>query len=275
MMRSRTIANGDIETAYLEIGSGGELPLVLVHGFTGSKLDFRDQLPWFASDRRVIAPDHRGHGESSNRGPYTLDRLKDDLLGFLDAIDVERCHLLGHSMGGMVAIRFALAHADRLASLVLMDTAAEPLTILPPAARKLMNDAVLKDGLVARIEWMKSMPVSDGAQRGIDYIGAEEHWRRIEEKLEQMDPHAFIDLGNALGDCPPLLDALAALELPTTILVGATDTLLIEPSSRMASSIRGARLVTIPHAAHCPQYESADEWRAAVTQHLTCNRGSH
>ncbi|HTO59471.1 MAG TPA: alpha/beta hydrolase, partial [Pseudomonadales bacterium] len=137
MLTTHTVANGDIVTAYHDEGRGA--PLLLLHGFTGSKLDFHDQIAWFSDRYRVLAPDQRGHGESTNVGRedgYSMDILVGDLAGFLDALDVERVHLLGHSMGGMVAMRFALKHPKRLKSLILMDTAAEPLTIFPPAIRE-------------------------------------------------------------------------------------------------------------------------------------------
>src|SRR3954447_14134296 len=123
MLTTRTVPNGEIVTAYYDDGAGD--PLLLLHGFTGSKLDFHDQIGWFTDRRRVLAPDQRGHGESTNLAradAYALDILVDDLAGFLDALDVARCDLLGHSMGGMVAMRFALLHPTRLRSLILMDT---------------------------------------------------------------------------------------------------------------------------------------------------------
>ncbi|MGH7286868.1 MAG: alpha/beta fold hydrolase, partial [Myxococcota bacterium] len=94
-----------IELAYEERGRGTR-PLVLVHGFTGFRGDFATQLEALAGHGRVLAPDLRGHGESGRSGDpahYTLAGLAADLLGFLDALGVERCDLLGHSMGGMLA----------------------------------------------------------------------------------------------------------------------------------------------------------------------------
>jgi len=60
-----------LQTAYHDVGDGPAF--VLVHGFTGSKLDFQDQLPWFAHTHRVLALDQRGHGESSNQGGRRTD----------------------------------------------------------------------------------------------------------------------------------------------------------------------------------------------------------
>jgi pimeloyl-ACP methyl ester carboxylesterase len=269
MLDTRFIRNGDIETAYYERGTGEAL--VLLHGFTGSKLDFHDQLDWFSDTHRVLAPDQRGHGESTNVGAadgYKLDILVADLEGFLTAAGVQRCHLLGHSMGGMVALRFALAHPQRLHSLLLMDTAAEPLTLFPAALRDKIIAEVLEKGCAFRLDAMKQMPMSDAAARGRDYLGVAEHWRRIELKLNQMDPFAWAGLSEEMSAQMPILDQLDAIRCPTTVIVGEFDAPFVEPSARMAQAITGARLETIAQAAHCPQYENADAWRDAVGRHL-------
>jgi pimeloyl-ACP methyl ester carboxylesterase len=269
MLTSNFARNGDVLTAYHDEGQGDAL--LLLHGFTGSKLDFHDQLQWFTDRYRVLAPDNRGHGESSNLGradAYSLDILVDDLAGYLDTLDVQQCHLLGHSMGGMVAMRFALRHADRLKSLILMDTAAEPLTIFPKALREQLAEEVRANGCASRIKMMRDMPMSDAQARGRDFLGEAEHWRRIELKLSQMDPEAWVALGNDMSNQKGVLSDLESLSVPTTIIVGEHDVPFIEPSARMANMIPNARLVTIPDAAHCPQYENADAWRAAIDSHL-------
>jgi pimeloyl-ACP methyl ester carboxylesterase len=269
MHASRFVPNGAIRSAYYECGTGEAL--VLLHGFTGSKLDFHDQLDWFSDAYRVLAPDQRGHGESTNVGAadgYTLDILVADLERFLTATGVRRCHLLGHSMGGMVALRFALAHPQRLESLLLMDTAAEPLTLFPAALRDKLVAEVLEKGCAFRLDTMRHMPMSDAAARGVDYLGSDEHWRRIELKLNQMDPYAWAGLSDEMSSQKSLLEQLGNIHCPTTVLVGEFDTPFVEPSGRMAQAIPNARLETIAFAAHCPQYENADAWRSAVSRHL-------
>ena len=269
MLRSHFVHNGAILTAYHDEGRGD--PLLLLHGFTGSKLDFHDQVPWFTDQFRVLAPDQRGHGESSNLGrvdAYTIDVLVEDLGGFLNAIGIGCVHLLGHSMGGMVAMRFALRYPERLASLMLMDTAAEPMTIFPPALREQLAKEVRANGCASRVNMMRELPMSDAAARGRDFLGSDEHWRRVELKLSQMDPEAWVALGDEIANQPSVLSELHAIEVPTTILVGEFDVPFVEPSARMAQAIPGARLETIPLAGHCPQYENADVWRTVVHAHL-------
>jgi pimeloyl-ACP methyl ester carboxylesterase len=269
MLTTRTIANGDIVTAYHDEGRGDVF--LMLHGFTGSKLDFHDQMPWFADRYRVVAPDQRGHGESTNVGredAYSFDILVADLAGFLDRMDVERCHLLGHSMGGMVAMRFALRYPQRLKSLILMDTAAEPLTVFPPAVREQLAKDVRANGCASRLHMLRSLPASDAQKRGVDFLGETEHWRRIELKLDQMDPEAWVAFGGEIANLPAVLPRLPAIKTTTTIICGEADIPFVEPSGRMAKAIPNARLVTIPLAAHSPQYENAQAWREAVDGHL-------
>ncbi len=267
MHTSHFISNLNIQTAYHDTGEGH--PFVLVHGFTGSKLDFQDQLGWFANLRRVVAYDQRGHGESSNSGPYILQQLVDDLMNFLDCLQMETCDLLGHSLGGMVAMRAVLAHPERFSSLILMDTSPMPIEIFPQGVRDQLVGLVHREGCEALVDMMRGQPMSPAQQLGVDFLGEAEHWRRISAKLSQMDPQAFADLSQQLADAEPLLAQLTELSCPTTIVVGAKDEPFIEPSSNMCDSIPGATVVTIAQAGHSPQYENAEAWREAITDHLT------
>ncbi len=263
---SEEVLNTGLQTAYHEVGSGA--PFVLVHGFTGSKLDFQDQLPWFAHNHRVLAYDQRGHGESSNLGPYTLYGLAADLVGFLDALEIERCHVLGHSLGGMVVMRAMLAHPQRFETAILMDTAPSSLSLFDPDILAQLNRLVEEHGCESLVDGMRGQPQNAAILRGINYLGEQEHWRRIRVKLEQMDTQAFVELGAALGEQPSVLTNLAKVEIPTTVLVGAEDKPFVEPSKQMASTLPNSRLEVIPQAGHSPQYENADAWRAAVETHL-------
>ena len=105
-------------------------------------------------------------------------------------------------------------------------------------------------------------------RRGVDYLGEQEHWRRIGVKLAQMDPEAFSAFGLELSKFESRTEALKTIRCPTTVLVGAKDAPFLNPSKRMAAVIPDARLVTIPLAAHCPQYENAEVWRDSIRAHL-------
>jgi pimeloyl-ACP methyl ester carboxylesterase len=105
-----------MELAYTISGDGPET-LVLVNGLADTKETWELQLPAFAERYRVVAYDNRGVGESPTPpGPYTTRELAGDLAGLVDRLGLERFHVLGVSMGGMIAQEYAIAHADRLLS---------------------------------------------------------------------------------------------------------------------------------------------------------------
>ncbi|MYX99804.1 alpha/beta fold hydrolase [Streptomyces sp. SID486] len=95
-------------------------PLVFVHGWTANRHRWDHQTAHFSAERRVVRLDLRGHGESTGAGVRTIEELARDVLALLDHLAVERCVLVGHSMGGMIAQTIALAHPARVERMVLV-----------------------------------------------------------------------------------------------------------------------------------------------------------
>jgi pimeloyl-ACP methyl ester carboxylesterase len=270
----RKIAVRGIEME-LEDAGEGERALVLVHGFTGSRDDFREHVPELARLGRTLALDQRGHGGTSNTGraeDYTLDGLVADLTAAFDGLHLARADLLGHSLGGMVALRFALAHPERVASLVLMDTSARPMPLpIPEPVRAALTQLVHAQGVAALLPGMRQRPEADlppSMRRTIERMGAEVFWGRIQRKLEAMDPVAWTTLLSVLGGCAPAADRLGEIRCPTLVLVGAEDQPFLAPADELERGIPGARRVTIEDAAHSPQLENPPAWAAVIRAHL-------
>ncbi|AVT30763.1 alpha/beta hydrolase [Plantactinospora sp. BC1] len=113
-------ANG-ILLAYRVAGDPARPPMVLLHGLGDDERDWQDVLPHLAEDHRVYALDLRGHGRSARPGHYSFELMCNDVISFLDVIGIERCVLIGHSMGAVVATLVAQTAAHRLTHLVLED----------------------------------------------------------------------------------------------------------------------------------------------------------
>jgi len=105
-----------------QIAGDEGLPLVFLHGLGGDAEQWRPQLDSFAEHYRAIAWDMPGYGDSAPAEAMTFTSLADAVLTLLDRLSIERAHLVGHSMGGMIAQTFAHLHADRLRSLTLVAT---------------------------------------------------------------------------------------------------------------------------------------------------------
>lgn len=117
-MRARC---GDLNVAYYEWGRGS--PLVLVHGLADDHRAWRKVLPWLALEHRVIAYDVRGHGETPLADAQgNVRQLAADLVGLLDALELERADLCGFSLGGTIVMRAAIDHPERVRRLLPVAT---------------------------------------------------------------------------------------------------------------------------------------------------------
>jgi pimeloyl-ACP methyl ester carboxylesterase len=271
---ARRVAVGSLEVEYDEVGEG-ERPFVLVHGFSGSRDDFADVLDPLGALGRTLVPDLRGHGGTTNaRGGYTLDQLTADLLGFLDAVGAERCDLLGHSLGGMVALRFALAHPERLASLVLMDTAARE-----PGATPRYYKAIGTIGRRVPLRWLGRLVqanrrrLPEPMRRAEQKMGSERYWQRLRLKLDAMDPIGFAELMRVIAEQEPISNRLHEVRCPTLVLVGDQDEAFREPSNELSDGIPDAKLVVVENSHHSPQIEAPEAWLEAIRAHLARARG--
>jgi pimeloyl-ACP methyl ester carboxylesterase len=274
-METKYAAVNGVRLAYTDIGVGAR-PLVLVHGFTGSRDDFGEQLGALGSVGRTILLDQRGHGESTNTGDpdtYTFDQLVEDLAVFLDELEIDRCDLLGHSMGGMVVLRFVLAHPERVASLLLMDTSARAPDGFPRAPVAAAGTIARAEGMANLATLLRARAADDprrpaAAKRLEAEMGAERFWERHHRRLTAMDPEAFATLGVLLVDQTPVTERLAEITCPTLVIVGEQDAPFRKPAEEFVERIPNSTCCVIPDAAHSPQLENPELWFTAVRGHL-------
>lgn len=270
----RRIDLGDVSLALAEAGAG-QRPLLLVHGFTGAKEDFTPWLDRLAeAGWHAVAPDLRGHGESSkpaDESAYTFESMAADSLRLADALGWERFVVLGHSMGGMIAQFMAQTAAARLGGLILMDTAHGRLTHVEPGLVQAAVSIVRDQGMTALAEVMaeRQGPLHTPAhQRLLDHQpGYAEFGAR---KLLATSPALYAAMAPEFMVTPDRLDQLRLLpaSLPVLIIVGEQDQPFVEPSQRMAAAIAGSALAIIPDAGHSPQFENSDAWWAALAGYL-------
>jgi len=268
----RRIEINGIEVAVSEAGTGSR-PLLLVHGFTGHRDDFIARLPELAEQGRVLAPDLRGHGSSTHTGrpeSFEFEQLVDDQRALLDVLGIDRCDLLGHSFGGMVALRFALAHPERVASLILLDTAPFAPDDYDPAAFEKAGEIALAKGM-ARLQEL----VEQAARNAVDASAedrqtdkwADVYWTHHRRRYREMDPVAYGAIGAVMLGQTSLVSRLGEIRCPTTVIVGSEDRKFLRGAEVMAAEIPGARRVIIPDAGHHPHMEHPEAWLAAIRAH--------
>jgi pimeloyl-ACP methyl ester carboxylesterase len=247
------------------VGAGP--PFVMVHGFTGAKEDFADHAARFGEHSTVVTFDHRGHGSSdkpSDVAAYSLDRLVADTIEVVGHLGFERIRLLGHSMGGMVARRLVRAHPELVDALVLMDTSVGPPEGIDPALADMAGQLALTDGMTVLRELLDEVsPLGTPADQRVraQRPGYVEFNSR---KWADVAPAAYAGLLHDIVHQPVELDPMAAIACPTLVVVGEQDGPFVGDSVRMAQTVPGAQLVTLPNAGHSPQFEAPDAWFASV-----------
>ena len=268
----RSVPVGSIDLAVAEAGVGGR-PLLLVHGFTGWKVDFEDHLDAFAAAGWwVVAPDLRGHGASgqpTDEAAYALAEYAADLLALVDRLGWDRFAVLGHSMGGMIVQELVLAHRERIAQLVLMDTNHGPVEGLDAEVVALAVDVLRTQGLEALLVLADSLPKptpTPSEQRLRDSRPGHAAW--CDRKVRCCSPAMYAAMAQILPTRADRLEELRSLAVPTLVVVGEEDAAFLPASRRLAEAIPAAELVVIPEAAHSPQLEHPEPWFAAVTGFL-------
>jgi len=276
-VKTRRLRIDDIELACSEVPGPGR-PFVLLHGLTGHRDDFVHRLPDLAGEARLLAPDLRGHGDCTRTGrpeTFTFARLIDDLDALLDVSGADDCDLLGHSFGGMVALRFALARPERVASLVLMGTA-------PCAPEGYESWTFERAGALARDRGMAFLQaiVEKRWRDAPDQAGAhtakwtDVYWPHHRRRYTAMDPVAYGCLGTAMVEQAPITERLHEIRCPTSVVVGDGDEEFLPGADALERGIPHAVRETIPDAGHHPHMENPAAWLAAVRAHLRRARGT-
>lgn len=121
MADTHTVMVNGLRLVYDVAGAPDAPPMVLLHALGESRADWAPVLPRFAQQYRVYAVDQRGHGDSDRPGSYSFDALAADAVALLDALGLTDVLLVGHSMGGIVTYRTALARPDLVTRIVVED----------------------------------------------------------------------------------------------------------------------------------------------------------
>lgn len=271
---------GDAVLHGVERGAGD--PLVLLHGFTGSCEAMEETALAFADRYRVIAVDLPGHGGgevSEDPERYRMEACVDDLHRALEFLGLRRVHLLGYSMGGRVALAFAVRHPERVESLVLVGASAGLARADERAARRAADEALAgaleRDGLEAFVDrWMAHPLMATLRRRGPDFL-ARSRAQRMRHRARGL-ARALRGLG--LGAQPPLHAALPALPMPVLLVVGAEDAKFRAIAEEMAAQIPRSRIAGIPEAGHAAHLENpeafAERVRAFLDEHAPRFRDS-
>jgi 3-oxoadipate enol-lactonase len=268
-MKVPKVRVGEISMYYVEAGQGE--PLVLVMGLGADHLAWGFQFPVFAERYRVIAFDNRGAGQSDVPDrPYTTRMMAGDTVGLMDVLGIERAHVLGASLGGMIAQEIALNHPGRVRSLQLHCTLGRP-------------DGFLRAQISAGRIQRRGLSREESLRAGYLWLFAPSTYNERPEFVEMFVQNALanpfpMSLTGFERQCDAVethdaLDRVHAIRCPVLITVADQDVLVPERFSRALSKrMPGAEFRLIEGAGHGYFWESPDLFNACCLNFLAAFR---
>jgi len=261
------ISINGIQLAYARRGRG--TPLVLLHGFPLDHHLWDDVLPLLEDTFDVTLPDLRGFGESTTIDtPYTMDDYASDIAGLLDQLGIQKAAIVGHSMGGYVALAFVRLYPERVRGLGLVSS--QVLADPPDRKEGRYKSAadVAEKGIGGVVEAMTPKFTSDERLQAV-----------ARKSMERQKPAAYIGALKAMAeraDSTTLLSSLrdgfasqgGAFRFPVVIIHGDADALIpIDRAREVKKAVPEAHLVELNGAGHVPMMEAKEETADAL-KHL-------
>ena len=237
--------------------------LLFVHGAANDHSVFALQSRYFAyHDRNVYALDLPGHGHSDGKALTSVDALADWLIAVLDALDIAKASLVGHSLGSLIALETAARASKRIEKVALLATAA-PMTV----SGELLAAASANDHIALEMinSWSFSAPRQLGGNR---WPGV---WMTVNaiRLMERMRPNVLHADLSACNDYANGLKAAATVRCPALVLLGGRDAMAPPRAAReLAKTLADARVVTLAECGHAMMSEEPDAVLDALRRFL-------
>jgi 3-oxoadipate enol-lactonase len=235
--------------------------LVFLHAYPLDHSMWQAQLEAFSSRYRVVTPDVFGFGGSQPSRPWTMPEMGEALLELLDHLKIDQCTLAGLSMGGYIAIPFALAHPDRVERLVLAHTRARADIDAEKAARNDMIAALEKEGL----GWLPEKIIP----RLVAANAAGDVRKFVRDSIMRSTAEACIHAVAAMRDRVDQTANLGKITCPTLVITGDADAIIkVEDSKTLAAAVPNGELKIIAGTGHLSNLEDAAAFNRVIDNFL-------
>lgn len=257
--------------SYREAGAanGSVLPLVLLHGIGSGAASWVQQFEVLGATRRVLAWDAPGYGASTPvaaASPSAAD-YADVLRGWLDALGIERCVLVGHSLGAIIAGAFAAANPQRIAGLLLLS----PAGGYGAAAAELRESK--RDQRLAMLAELGPMGLAEKRSANMLSAHADDTSRAwVRWNMARIVPHGYAQATHLLANADLAAD-LARFHGRMAVAVGADDTITLPAACDRLAQIARTRLQIVPGAGHAGYIECADAYTAIIETFCRASAG--
>lgn len=246
-----------ISLEYDDIGNG--VPLLLIHAFPFDRTMWRAQVAGLQLYYRVIAPDLRGFGHSSeaDSSAISMEQYAADLRALLDSLNVKQAVIGGLSMGGYIALAFMAQYPERVKGLVLANTRALPDSDAARQTRHINAERLRAEGLSFLVDAMAPKMLGPTAKPDLTVT--------IRSIMTRQRANGLASALLGMAARPDRTALLPTIKVPTLIITGSAD-VLISPadSEAMQRAIPNSTLVSLPDAGHLSNLDKADAFNDAL-----------
>ena len=250
-----------IELHY-EISGKGQ-PLLFIHGLGSSSRDWEQQVSYFSKDYRVITFDVRGHGLSDKPpGPYSIQLFSNDTSDLITSLDLSPVHIVGISMGGMIAFQLAVNSPESLKSMTIVNSAPEM------AAHSLKDRLQIFQRLM--VFRLFSMRKIGQVIAGKLFPNADQQELRsmMIERWAQNDKRAYMDSFKALLGWT-VMEHIKNIQLPTLVIAADQDYTPVSLKESYVSKMPNAQLKVIKNSRHATPIDQPEEFNTALASFLS------
>lgn len=258
--KQTAVLPGGLNLKYVEMGQADGEALILLHGMTDNSRSWSLIVPYFTGKYHVYMLDQRGHGDSDKPDlrMYPVNAYADDLAAFMEVKGIAKAHIVGHSLGSMIAQAFAINYPEKTAKVVLEASA---LVTFESMGRDLYDAAVAFGDNQPDDEFMAAWYANPNPV-DMDFL------KREMKESQNIPPHAWraITKGTAFSDLAPFMDELKA---PTLILWGSQDGFFNQAAQEaLRQAIPQAEFIAYDGIGHNIQWEMPEKMAEDVLRFL-------
>jgi 3-oxoadipate enol-lactonase len=247
---------------YYEVNGQGQ-PIVFIHGLGSSACDWEMQVPVFSKQYQVVTFDLRGHGKSGKpRGPYSISLFSTDTAELITGLGLAPTHVVGISLGGMIALQLAVSAPDLVKSLTVVN--AGPEFVVRTAKEYLQ---VLQRQVIVRLLGMRRMG-EVLSKRLFPKPGQQELRQLFVERWAANDPRAYRDAMQAIVGWS-VTDHLNSIQCPTLVIAADQDYTPVATKEAYVARMPHAELVVISDSRHATPVERPEEFNEVLAAFLS------
>jgi poly(A) polymerase len=236
---------------------GSGLPVILMHGYPLDHTIWHNLLPLLDKDAHLILPDLRGHGASqAPEGTYTIEQMAEDIAGLMDFLRLRKAILVGHSLGGYVALSFAGKYSQKTRGLGLVASRTNADTPAQKTSRQEVMADIQKNGM---------QPVADAMS--VKLVAEARFSPGLHALIMKMEPAGAIGALAAMAERRDTSGVLAGLNAPILVVAGSADVLIpVEISRTISGQSKNITYVELEGVGHMPMLESPVRTAEAITK---------